>query len=54
MKIKRIENAHKANINQNADCVTILLSDKVDSGTRSTTPDKVKHSMIEGSVPLKP
>lgn len=28
MKIKRIENAHKANINQNADCVTILLSDK--------------------------
>lgn len=28
MKIKRIENAHQANINQNADCVTILLSDK--------------------------
>lgn len=28
MKIKRIESAHQANINQNADCVTILLSDK--------------------------
>lgn len=27
MKIKRIENAHQANINQKADCVTIL-SDK--------------------------
>lgn len=28
MKIKRIESAHQANINQNADCVSILLSDK--------------------------
>ena len=35
---------------QNKVGVAILLSDKVDFGTRNATPDKVKHNMIKGSV----